>query len=456
MDHGEEVFASEPAPHRRRVGAGDGGIVPGHEERAERRILHGQQRLAEPRVVDRARLRGSRRLADRRGVEAEGGRGHEERAPARFVVGPDHAGEEGDGADGLAALVRARHALAQANERRARLAVEMGKPHEIGRGDAGDGRHPLGREAREHLALDLVEAERLPGEVVAVGEPVPREHVHEAEGQGGVRPHLDAQIPVGPLGRRAPARLDDDELRPAASRALDEGPDVDVRRHEVGAPRDDEIRLLDGLRIGSAHAAAGGVPARLGARIAHGAREEPRGAEGVEEPQHEPAVDLPLVRAVAIAEDAQRPLVLDDGLPARDDLVEGLLPRDGREATLALGPGATQRGEDAIGGNEHLVLAVDLGAGEARREGMLGVALDLHHAVPVHLREQRALIRAVVRAHRADRLHGFATLIIHGARELWQIGERRATSVSGEVPSTGATCYRERRARGRPRFGGKR
>jgi hypothetical protein len=211
-------------------------------------------------------------------------------------------------------------------------------------------------------------------------------------------------VPVGPLGRGAPARLDDHEGGAAAPRALDEGPDVDIRRHEVGAPGDDEVRLLDALRVGPADAAARRVPARLGAGIAHGARDEPRGAQRVEEPQEKPAVDLPLVRAIAVAEDALRPVFLDDGLPPHEDLVESLLPRDGCEAPFALGAGAAQRREDAIGRDEQLVLAIDLGAREAGREGMLGIALDFHDAVAVHLGEQGALVRAIVRAHGADGL----------------------------------------------------
>jgi hypothetical protein len=55
---------------------------------------------------------------------------------------------------------------------------------------------------------------------------------------------------------------------------------------------------------------------------------------------------------------------------------------------------------------DQLVLAVDLGAGEPRRERVRGIALDLEDAVAVHLDEERALIGAVVGAHGAERLHG--------------------------------------------------
>jgi hypothetical protein len=52
----------------------------------------------------------------------------------------------------------------------------------------------------------------------------------------------------------------------------------------------------------------------------------------------------------------------------------------------------------------HLVLAVHLGAGEARRHRMVGVALELEQAPVLHGGDARALIGAIVGAGGADGL----------------------------------------------------
>ena len=276
VDDREEILAGEAAAHRHRVGTGDGRIIRGDEDRADRRVGQLEERLAEPRVVHDPRRGGARGLANEGAIQAEARRRHEKRAAAHAVVRPRHAWEQRDGADGLAAVHAAGHALAHADEGRPRAAVEVRETIQIGDGHARDRRHGGRVEARQDVALEPVEADRLARDVVAIAEAVAREDVHHAERQRRVRADVDSQVPVGALGGAAPPRLDHDELGAARAGLLDERPDVDVGREEIGAPGDDEVGLGHGLGIGPAHAAARRVPARLRARSRR--RSRPRAA----------------------------------------------------------------------------------------------------------------------------------------------------------------------------------
>ena len=125
---------------------------------------------------------------------------------------------------------------------------------------------------------------------------------------------------------------------------------------------------VDRFGIGAADRADGEVPGGLAAGVADRAGLQPAGAERVEQAVDEAAVHLPLVRAVGVAEQRQRPDCGDDGLPARDDLVERLVPADRLELALALGADAPQRRRQPLGRVHQLDVAVDLGAGKAGGE----------------------------------------------------------------------------------------
>jgi hypothetical protein len=62
------------------------------------------------------------------------------------------------------------------------------------------------RELRQDVALDRVEAERVPGEIVAVGEPVAHQDVHHASASGGIGADPDRQVEVGRAGAAGAAR----------------------------------------------------------------------------------------------------------------------------------------------------------------------------------------------------------------------------------------------------------
>ena len=114
----------------------------------------------------------------------------------------------------------------------------------------------------------------------------------------------------------AAARIDDDELNAALAHLLDLRPEMHIGREQVGAPADDQVGLDDQFRIGAADRADGGVPGGLAAGVAHRAGLQPAGAHRVEQAVRQAAVHLPLMRAVAVAEQRKRSGLGDDGLPA--------------------------------------------------------------------------------------------------------------------------------------------
>ena len=72
--------------------------------------------------------------------------------------------------------------------------------------------------------------------------------------QGDVGADVEAQPAVGPLGRRGPARVDDEQAR-AVVHALEQVVEEDrVRLTGVRAPEEDDVRLLD-LAVGGRAAA---------------------------------------------------------------------------------------------------------------------------------------------------------------------------------------------------------
>ena len=120
------------------------------------------------------------------------------------------AGQQGDRAQRLATRGEARHTFAQPNERGLRLAVHRGHGLDVLDLEAGDLRHALGRELRQDVALDLVEAQRLLRDVAAVGEAVAHQDVHDAERKRGIGTDPDRQIEIGGLRAARAARVDDD------------------------------------------------------------------------------------------------------------------------------------------------------------------------------------------------------------------------------------------------------
>ena len=170
-------------------------------------------------------------------------------------------------------------------------------------------------------------------------------------------------MPVRALRRFAAAWLDDHELGAALARPLHERPDVDIGGEEIGTPGNDEVGLHHCLGIGASHAAAGRVPAGLGGGIADRPRLQPGHPERVEETEQEPSVQLPLMRAIGVTQDAEGPVRSEDRFPSSHDIVQRLVPRHRLEAPFPLRPDTLERCEHALGGMHPFVFAIDLGAG---------------------------------------------------------------------------------------------
>ena len=130
----------------------------------------------------------------------------------------------------------------------------------------------------------------MPGEVVAVAEPVAHQYVHHAERQRRVGADANRQMPVGALRRLAAPRLDDDEGHAGPAHLVGERPEMDIGGDEIGAPGDDQIAVDHRLGIGAADRADGQVPRRLAAGVAHRAGDQPARAQRMKQAEHQAAV----------------------------------------------------------------------------------------------------------------------------------------------------------------------
>ena len=196
-----------------------------------------------------ARARRPRRLAHRGVVEVARRRRQQKRAAALHGVVAADAGQQRHGAQRLAAMGEAGHAFAEADQRGLGLAVHRRELLDVGDGKSGDLGRPRRRELRQDLALDLVEAQRVLGDVVAVGALVAHQDVHEAERQGGIGADPDRQVEVGRLGAARAARIDHDDRHAALlPLRLGQRPEMHVGGGEVGAPRDHQVGMHDRSR----------------------------------------------------------------------------------------------------------------------------------------------------------------------------------------------------------------
>ena len=248
VDHGEQILAREPAAHLAGIGAGHRRIVGGDEEPADRRVGELEQCLAEAQMVDRAGLGRARRLAHEIVIELARGGGQQQGAAARSAVGAGQPRQQRHRAQRLAALGEPGHAFAEPDERRLRPAVECCETLDVGDRETGDRGGALGREMRQDLALEPIEAGGVPGEVGAVAQPVARQDMHDPQSQGRVGADADGEVPVGPARGAAAARVDDHQLDAAFSRRFDLGPEMHVGGDEIGAPGDDQIGVDDRFR----------------------------------------------------------------------------------------------------------------------------------------------------------------------------------------------------------------
>src|SRR6185437_1994319 len=170
------------------------------------------------------------------------------------------------------------------------------------------------------------------------------QYVYDAERKRRVGARQRCDVDVALLGRRAAIRIDRNELRAAPLRFLCARPEVQARRDRIAAPDDDEAAVLELLDVHADRGADDRGPSRLAGGRADRAIEK-RCAQAMEEATiHRRALEQPHRSRVAVRKDRLRAVARPgDRLEALCDLVERLVPRDAREAALALGADAAHR-----------------------------------------------------------------------------------------------------------------
>ncbi len=118
----------------------------------------------------------------------------------------------------------------------------------------------------------------------------------------------------------------------------------------VGAPEDDQARLIEALHVHAQRGADGRLVASRPGGGADGAVEA-RGTEAVEEaPVHRAEAELAGIAGVAIGQDALGAVRVGQLAQTIGDLVQCLIPGDAFETRLrALGADAAQRIQEPIG-----------------------------------------------------------------------------------------------------------
>ncbi len=138
---------------------------------------------------------------------------------------------------------------ADAQHRRPDRSVHLGEPFDVGLGNVADigsaRRSPLQTSGQVPVgAIDPSLDERFIEVTVALHQGGERHRQHTV----GAGPHGEVQI--GTTGDRRASRIDDDQTRSGAATLLDHRRQVRMRHVGVGAPHDDQLAVLQILRIG--------------------------------------------------------------------------------------------------------------------------------------------------------------------------------------------------------------
>ena len=171
-----------------------------------------------------------------------------------------------------------------------------------------------------------------------------------------------------------------------------------IRRQRVGAPQQHEVALRNPLGVG-ADVRADRHPHPDRARHRADRAVEPRRAELVEEaPIHRRALEQAHRAGVGVRQDRLRPVArLGDRVQPVGDLAQRVVPRDRLEAAASLGADPPQRRAQSVVMVRALDVSIHLGAEEAARERVVGIAGDPHRAPVFDGDEHRAGVGAVVR-----------------------------------------------------------
>ena len=297
-------------------------------------------------------------------------------------------------------------AEAEADRGRARVRQPAPERAHVGDGQAADLGGTLDRPVGQPC-LELGPALRVTGEPVAILAALVQDRAHQPERECriGARPRREMLV-AARCGVGA-QRVDGDDVRPALLRREHEAPLVEVGGEQVGAPQDDEVRVLEILGIHAHGAAVRGL--QRGARgCGADRRAQTRCSHrGEQAGTHDPALHHALGAREVVRQHRFGAVPLDRGAEAGRRRLDRLVPADALEAPLALRADSPQRMDDPIGVVQRVEVAVDLGAERAVRERIGAIAAQADCAAVVDIDQPRAGVRAVQRAGPAhDRPHG--------------------------------------------------
>ena len=379
----EEILAREAAPHPVLVGVHDQRIVVVDEHGLHRRR---QARIVEVRAgiedVERAGagrhqvgpLQPLRRLGKYvAGAVDEAAAGHPEL--------PGQRRQREDRADAAAAVLVALEPVADADRRRRQRGVPLGEARDVGGVEPArlGGARQRPRPRQRHV---LVEAGHPALDERAVERAAPLELGGQRPAQHDVGAGPQRQVQVGLLGDLDAARVDHDQLAAGAPHALDQRRDVQVGPGDVVAPGDHEPRLRDLLGPDAGRGAEGPQPGLRPDTAAQRSAIEQRRAHAMEEAQVHRATGQQAVGSRVVERHHRLWAVLgDDRADPRVDRVERLVPRDAREAVLALGAHPLERrAQAALTVHELRERARHLGAQHAVGERVGARAADADDA----------------------------------------------------------------------------
>ncbi len=434
MHHAEQILAREARLHPVAVGRHRDRVGVVDVERADRRLLRLEQRLADEGHVDGARrapflARIQVRPLQRLVVDGEIARGRQQRAACRVAPGAGQRRQAGDVTHRHATAGAAVETVVEPDQRgpgrtAAFTIFARQVADDVGR-QAGQRCGPF-RRAAAHPLGELGEPGRVAGNVVVIEQVVGNQHLHHRQCERTVRSRPRRQMHVALRRGFRAARIDAHQLRSAPLRFLQVTPAVQVRHHRVAAPDQDQLRIDHRLGVGTDGRADRRFPAQRAGRGADRAVEE-RCAQAMEEA---PVQALALHQAhgagIAVGQDGARIIGGNVAEPGGNG-VERLVPRDALEAPLALAADTFHRMQQALVGIHAIEIVRDLGAQRAVGEGHVGRAADPHRAAVGHGDFHRAGVGTVVRAGGADH-----ALRCNAHRSIPQMG-------SGWMPQRAAT-----------------
>ena len=251
---------------------------------------------------------------------------------------------------------------------------------------------------------ELVEAERVRGDVVAILEPSLEQHVHHPERERGVGAGANRDPLVALRGGARSNRIDGDDRRALGPCLEHERPQVRIRRQRVRPPEQHEVALGNAFGVGAdvradRHAHADGAGHRADRAVEH------RRADEVEEsPVHRRALDHPHRAGVRIGQDRLRSVARTRGSRSAASAISSSASSHETRSNLprALWADAAQRVQEPIAMVGSLDVAIDLGAEKAAGERVIRVAGNAHGAPVFDGHEHGAGVGAVVRAGAAN------------------------------------------------------